>query len=187
MWINSCSTEPQQLESFKSAFLALLNVPIRTVVTETATITGHLQLIYNSPCIASIVLNHIVIVLHNSETDMKWPMINYRIAGNFDGGKYWRFWRFQPDRQNLTRQIFKAIQRLVKDCDHPSKYFPSNIWKVSVRQNFPPSKFPAIRYMLFCTLALLIQYIHKHMQWKGWGYMAPTLIHLMFSQLAQVI
>ena len=80
------STEPQQLESFKSAFLALLNVPIRTVVTETATITGHLQLIYNSPCIASIVLNHIVIALYNSETDMKWPMINYRIAGNFDGG-----------------------------------------------------------------------------------------------------
>ena len=34
---------------------------------------------------------------------------------------------FQPDRQNLTRQTFKAIQRLVKDCDHPSKYFPSNI------------------------------------------------------------
>ena len=75
-------------------------------------------------------------------------LYNYRIAGNFDGGKYWRFWRFQPDRQNLTRQIFKAIQRLVKDCDHPSKYFPSNIWKVSVRQNFPPSKFPAIRYLL---------------------------------------
>ena len=61
----------------------------------------------------------------------------YRIAGNFDGGKYWCFWRFQPDRQNLTRQIFKAIQRLVKDCNHSSKYFLSNIWKASVRQNFP--------------------------------------------------
>ena len=75
------------------------------VVTETVTITGHLQLIYNSPYIAFIVLNHIVIVLRNSETDMKWPMINY---------------------------------------------------------------------MLLCNLALYIQYIHKHMQWKGWGYMAPT-------------
>ena len=72
------------------------------VVTDTATITGHLQLIYYSPCIASIVLNHIVIVLRNSETDMKWPIINY---------------------------------------------------------------------MLICTLTL---YIHKHMQWKGWGYMAPA-------------
>ena len=105
MWLNSCSKEPQQLESFKLAFLVLLNVPIRTVVTETVTITGHLQLIYNSPCIASIVLNHIVIVLRNSKTDMKWPMINY---------------------------------------------------------------------MLLYTLALHIQYIHKHMQWKGWGYMAPA-------------
>ena len=150
MWINSCSTEPQQLESFKSAFLALLNVPIRMADTETATITGHLQLIYNSPCIASIVLNHIVIVLHNSETDMKWPMINYRIAGNIDGGKYWRFWRSQPDRQNLTHQIFKAIQCLVKDCDHPSKYFPSNISKISVRQNFPPVKIS--RYTVYVIL-----------------------------------
>ena len=50
------------------------------VIAETVTITGHLQLIYNSPCIASIVLNHIVIVLHNSETDMKWPMINKAVA-----------------------------------------------------------------------------------------------------------
>ena len=51
----------------------------------------------------------------------------YRIAGNFDGGNIDDFDAFQPDRQSLTRQIFKAIQRLVKDCDHPSKYFPSNI------------------------------------------------------------
>ena len=182
MWINSCSTEPQKIESFKSAFLALLNVPIRTVVTETATITGHLQLIYNSPCIASIVLNHIVIVLHNSETDMKWPMINYRIAANYDRGKYWRFWRFQPDYQNLTRQIFKAIQRLVKDCDHPSKYFPSNIWKVSVRQNFP---LYGISYfaLLHCSYSTYISICSG----KGGAIWLQPLIHLMFSQLAQVI
>ena len=52
---------------------------------------------------------------------------DYRIVGNFDGGNIDVFDAIQPDRQNLTRQIFKAIQRLVKDCDHPSKYFPSNI------------------------------------------------------------
>ena len=51
----------------------------------------------------------------------------YRIAGNFDRGNIDVFDAFQPDRQNLTRQNFKAIQRLVKDCDHPSKYFLSNI------------------------------------------------------------
>ena len=34
---------------------------------------------------------------------------------------------FQPDRQNLTCQTSKAIQHLVEDSDHPSKYFPSNI------------------------------------------------------------
>ena len=51
----------------------------------------------------------------------------YRIAGNFNGGNFDGFDAFQPDRQNLTRQILKAIQCLVKDTDHPSKYFPSNI------------------------------------------------------------
>ena len=51
----------------------------------------------------------------------------YRIAGNFDGGNFNVFDAFQPDRQNLTRQIFKAIQCLVKDSDHPSKYILSNI------------------------------------------------------------
>ena len=36
----------------------------------------------------------------------------YRIAGNFDV-----FDAFQPDHQNLTHQIFKAMQHLVKDSD----------------------------------------------------------------------
>ena len=54
-------------------------------------------------------------------------LLIYRIAGNFDGGNFDGFDVFQPDRQNLTRQILKAIQYLVKDTDHPSKYFPSNI------------------------------------------------------------
>ena len=53
--------------------------------------------------------------------------IIYRIAGNFNGGNFEGFDAFQPDRQNLTCQILKAIQCLVKDTDHPSKYFPSNI------------------------------------------------------------
>ena len=37
-------------------------------------------------------------------------MSKYRIAGNFDV-----FDAFQPDRQNLTCQLFKAMQHLVKD------------------------------------------------------------------------
>ena len=56
----------------------------------------------------------------------------YRVAGNFDV-----FDAFQPDHQNLTHQIFKSVQFLVKDSDHLSKYFPSNIFRVSIRQNFP--------------------------------------------------
>ena len=149
MWLNSCSTEPQQLESFKSAFLALLNVPIRTVVTETDTITGHLQLIYNSPCIASIVLNHIVIVLHNSETDKKWPMINYRITGNFDGGKYWRFWRFQPDRQNLTRQILS--NRAFNERLWPSV----KIFSVKYLKSQCPSKFATVKISRYTVYVIL--------------------------------
>ena len=57
--------------------------------------------------------------------------------GNFDV-----FDAFQPDRQNLTRQIFKAIQCLVKGTDHPSKYSrqifeKSASVKISPHQNFP--------------------------------------------------
>ena len=44
------------------------------------------------------------------------------MGGNFDD-----FDTFRPDGQKLTRQILKAIQCLVKDTNHPSKYFPSNI------------------------------------------------------------
>ena len=62
---------------------------------------------------------------------------SYRIAGNFDV-----FDAFQPERQNLTHQIFKAIQCLVKDTDHPSKYShqifeKSASVKISPHQNFP--------------------------------------------------
>ena len=51
------------------------------------------------------------------------------------GGNIDVFDAFHPDRQNLTRQIFKAIQCLVKDCDHPSKYLKSQC----------PSKFPPVK------------------------------------------
>ena len=54
-------------------------------------------------------------------------LVSYRIAGNFD-----IFDAFQPDRQNLTCQIFKSVQCLVKDSDHPSKYFAPNICRVIV-------------------------------------------------------
>ena len=39
MWLKSSTTEPQQLKYFKSGFLILpvLNVPIKTVFTETVT------------------------------------------------------------------------------------------------------------------------------------------------------
>ena len=66
-----------------------------------------------------------------------YSIVLYRIAGNFDV-----FYAFQPDSQNLTRQTIKSIQWLVKDSDHPSKYFPSNIWRVSICQNFPHQNFP---------------------------------------------
>ena len=54
-------------------------------------------------------------------------LTSYRIPGNFDGGNFDVFDAFQSDHQNLTCQIFKAIQCLVKDTGHLSKYFPSNI------------------------------------------------------------
>ena len=32
-------------------------------------------------------------------------ILKYRIAQNFDGGKFWRFWCFPARPSNLTRQI----------------------------------------------------------------------------------
>ena len=54
-------------------------------------------------------------------------LLIYRIVGNFDG-----FDVFQPDHQNLTCQILKAIQCLVKDTDHPSKYLKSKLASVKI-------------------------------------------------------
>ena len=36
-WLKSSTTEPQQLEYFKSVFLVIINVPLRTVFAETVT------------------------------------------------------------------------------------------------------------------------------------------------------
>ena len=67
------------------------------------------------------------------------------MGANFDN-----FDAFRLDHQNLTRQIvlkrYSIYRCMVKDSDYPSKYFPSNIWRVHTYQNFPPSKFCAIRY-----------------------------------------
>ena len=57
------------------------------------------------------------------------------------GGKFNVFDAFQPDRQNLIRQIFKAIQCLVKDTDHAS----IKIFSIKYLKTQHPSKFPTIR------------------------------------------
>ena len=44
-WLQSSTTEPQQLEYFKSVFPLILNVPIRTVFAETVTIAIYICLI----------------------------------------------------------------------------------------------------------------------------------------------
>ena len=66
----------------------------------------------------------------------------YCIAQNFDGGKFWCFWHF-PDRpskfnlSNCLKKQYSVYRCIVKDSDHPSKYFLSNIWRVCICQNFP--------------------------------------------------
>ena len=40
-WLKSSTTEPQQLEYFKSVFLIILNVPLRTVFAETVTYVNY--------------------------------------------------------------------------------------------------------------------------------------------------
>ena len=74
----------------------------------------------------------------------------YHIVQNFDEGNFDIFDAFQLDRQyfNLSNCLAFTSVYIVKDCDHLSKYFPSNIWRVSIRQNFPPP-FKILRYMVF--------------------------------------
>ena len=77
---------------------------------------------YAKPGVTLIVFYNKEWIDSNSNT-----LMIYRVVGNFDRGNFDYFDAFQPDRQNLTHQILKAIQCLVKDTDHPSKYFLSNI------------------------------------------------------------
>ena len=74
----------------------------------------------------------------------------YCIAGNVDGGGNFEvFDAFQPDRQNLTHQIFKAIQCLVKDSDHPSKYF------CQIFEKLASVKISPVKISLYTVLVIL--------------------------------
>ena len=77
----------------------------------------------NQPdCLLYLVLQALIIV----------QMLNiYCIAENFDKGNFDIFDAFQLDHQNLTHQIalkqYSIYRCMMKDSNHPSKYFPSNI------------------------------------------------------------
>ena len=71
----------------------------------------------------------------------------YRIAGNFDGGNFDVFDAFQPDCQNLTCQIFKAIQWFGKRQWPFIKIFP-----IKYLKSQHPSKFPPVKISLYTVL-----------------------------------
>ena len=98
------------------------------------------------------------IIFRNISTDFLTSLLPY--SAKFWWGKFCWF----PARLSFNLSIFKdhySIYRcMVKDSDHPSKYFQSNIRKVSIHQKFPPSKFCALRYLqlfkwLFTILSIL--------------------------------
>ena len=72
---------------------------------------------------------------------------SYRIAGNFDGGNFDRCWLFKY----LMKNILTDGQCLLPNTVLPLKFdglnFDGLAGKHQNRQNFPPSKFPAIRYI----------------------------------------
>ena len=71
----------------------------------------------------------------------------YRIVQNFDGGKFWRFWRFpaRPSKFNPS-YCLKTIQPL-QVCGE--KQWPSvKIFSVKYLKSQYPSKFCAIRYIM---------------------------------------
>ena len=79
--------------------------------------------------------------------------ISILYSGNFWRGDFDVFDAFQPDHQNLTRQIFKAMQHLVKDSDHPVKIF-----SIKYLKSQHPSKFPSIKISRYTVLILLQVY-----------------------------
>ena len=71
---------------------------------------------------------------------------NYHIAGNFDGGKFWRIWRLASDPSKFSPSIFSIQFNCMANTgclrDYPSIFPPSTSeWSQSVnispRQNFP--------------------------------------------------
>ena len=54
---------------------------------------------------------------------------------------------------------------MAKGSDHPSKYFPSSIWKVSICQNFPPSKFNFV-LAIRSVIGLAKEVLSTHIQFS---------------------
>ena len=85
----------------------------------------------------------------------------YHIVQNFDGGKFWRFWHFQarPSKFNLSNcfKKYSLYRCMVKDSNHPSKYFPSNIWRVTIHQNSPRQNFALYSSLNHCLCINITQ------------------------------
>ena len=67
-------------------------------------------------------------------------IISLLYSTKFWRGEIWSFWHFpaRPSKFNPSNCLkqYSIYRCMVKDSDHPSKYFPSNIWRVSIHQNF---------------------------------------------------
>ena len=75
----------------------------------------------------------------------------YRIAGNFNGGKFWRFWRFPARPSKFNPSNFEGNTVFGKRHWPSVKIFSVKYLKSQHPSKFPLSKFPAIRYLVLCT------------------------------------
>ena len=72
------------------------------------------------------------------------------VAQIFDGG--WILDIFQLDRQKLTCHFLEILQLYGERQRLPSEYFLSKYLKVSIHQEFPPSKFCTMHYIAYAML-----------------------------------
>ena len=88
------------------------------------------------------------------------PLFVISYSAKFLQGKFWHFWCFpasyRPWKFNPSNCLkqYSVYRCMVKDSEHPSKYFSSNIWRVSICQNFPRKNFALYSsYIVTCCIS----------------------------------
>ena len=70
----------------------------------------------------------------------------YRIAGNFEGENFRKFYGFVAIRKCFLHKIWGVASFGTAKVSNPRKFSPQKSYSSQIRKSFLPQKFPAIRY-----------------------------------------